>query len=92
VVDPPSPAYPDFGAPGLLPGSLAASDDPAVPSPLADAGASTPSGEQAQPSPQLDPAAAIGEPGFKYGAVFGLPLALLAFVWYFGAALTRDPA
>ena len=38
----------------------------------------------------ITPAATVTSGGFRYGAVFGLPLALLAFVAYFGAALTRD--
>lgn len=38
----------------------------------------------------IAPVAAVASGGFRYGAVFGLPLVLLAFVAYFGIALTRD--
>jgi len=35
-------------------------------------------------------ATSVAAGGFRYGAVFGLPLVLLAFTAYFGVALTRD--
>ena len=78
----------DFGLPGDLAAPSATDIDP----PATDTGQAPPlAGGAASAQP-----VAIGGPleggGFRYGVVFVLPLALLVFVWYFGSALTADPA
>ena len=80
---------PDFGLPGELAAPSATDIDPG------SAPAGAPSAPAVGEGPAKQPVAQAGPPDdgqFRYGVVFVLPLALLVFVWFFGSALTADPA